>query len=185
MSILKLLPGQKIHLTVVTTSLVEGNYGPQIKFSGFTADDNDAAIFLNVDTAEQQLARIGLTVETAKGQQVEIERIEKNGRKFTNINRVGASSASAPVAASAATRQPVGSLAKAGFSAGPHIPGMDDGSDALPHEKLNRLFNIYGACMDHALLVAKKMDAAQIGSSPESTAAIAATLLIAAQRAGV
>lgn len=48
-----------------------------------------------------------------------------------------------------------------------------------------KLFEAYDLCMGKAVETAKKMDAAEIGSSPESVAAIAATLLIQADRQGL
>lgn len=76
--------------------------------------------------------------------------------------------------------------AKAAYSAGPHIPAIDDGSDALPLEKLDHLFRVYGVIEDHVLKTSvPKFTKADVGTTPESVAAQIATLLIAAQKAGV
>lgn len=172
MSILKLIPGQKIALTVAKTEQVEGNYGPQVKFSGSTPDDADAAIYLNVETATQQLGRIGYTLDSVIGHAVEIERVEKNGRKFTNINKLnGAPRAAAPAPA------------KQSYSAGPHIPAIDDEHPALPHEKLDHIFTVYKTCFKEAHTIARAAFGDDVAD--DTVAAMGATLLIAAQKAGV
>lgn len=88
--------------------------------------------------------------------------------------RNGARPAAAPVAA------------KQAFTAGPHIPAIDAEHPAQPWERLDKLFNVHDLCLDHAIAVsAKKLDASEIGSSPESVVAIAATLFIAAKDKGI
>lgn len=179
MSIIKLIPGQRVALTVAKTETVEGNYGPQIKFTGTTPDDHDAALYLNVDTATQQLGRIGYTPDSVIGHAVEIERIEKNGRKFTNINKLNG----APAAAST-EKQP--------YASGGPLPweqeetGAPPKADALPTDKLDHLFRVYSVIEDHVLKTSvPKFTKADVGTTPESVAAQIATLLIAAQKVGV
>jgi hypothetical protein len=76
--------------------------------------------------------------------------------------------------------------AKQGYSSGPAIAGLDDGSDDLPTEKLDHLFRVYSIIEDHILATSvQKFTKADIGTTPESVAAQIATLLIAAQKAGV
>lgn len=180
--IIKLIPGQRIALTVAKTEEVEGNYGPQIKFSGSTPDDHDAAIFLNVETAQQQLSRINLGVESVIGHTVEIERVEKNGRKFTNINRLDS------VAATAGNKA---STAKQAFAAGGPLPWEQEETGAPPVAapakadtgKLDRMFALYDVCLDHAHAVAKKKFGADV--TDEAVAAMTATLYIQANQKGL
>lgn len=180
MAILKLEPGQKVIFDVREADEVKGNFGPQIKFSSPGGD----VLFLNVDTAVKQLGRIGLTLTTVLGQTVEFERIEKNGTKYTNINKPGAAKLGVP------------SNVKQELSSGPLIPGMDDGpyteTGAPPsvesgsvYPRLQKLFDVYDVCLDHVISnVAPKLNKSDIGASPESVAAIVATLYISAKDLG-
>jgi hypothetical protein len=68
---------------------------------------------------------------------------------------------------------------KQAFSAGPRIPEMDGAS---PMDKLDRLFALYGVCLSEAIQQAKKLDEADVGSTPESLASMCHTLFIAASR---
>lgn len=82
------------------------------------------------------------------------------------------------------------SAEKAAYSAGPHIPALD-GATVQPYKPvtlpaaptLDTLFNTYAACYGHAAHLCKtefKQDA-----SDSAVAAMAAALLIAAQKAGL
>jgi hypothetical protein len=173
MAILKLEPGQKALFTIASIEDVEGNFGPQWKFTATNGD----AMFLNVDTAERQLSRIGYSRAAVIGQTVEFERIQKGAQKFTNINKPG----DAKLAAS---------TEKQSFSAGPLVPGMDDQDRVVvpPTAVVNRLeglFNLYGVCLDQAIVQAKKLDKAEIGHSPEAVASMCATMFIAAKDKGL
>lgn len=64
---------------------------------------------------------------------------------------------------------------KQGFSSGPALPGE------MP-AKLDILFALYGVCLGEAIQQAGKLDEAQIGSSPETVASMAATMFIAASK---
>lgn len=84
---------------------------------------------------------------------------------------------SAPRAATPAPAQQ-----RQAYNAGPRIPEMDGPVD-IP--KLDALFSLYSACLDHVLAVeVPKLDAAKIGASPESVGAMTATLLIQAAKIG-
>lgn len=92
--------------------------------------------------------------------------------------------AAAPVAvaAPAPAAAPTAPVKQAFTSGGP-IAGLDD---ALPTEKLDRLFAVYSIIEDHILATSVgKFNKADVGTTPESVAAQIATLLIAAQKAGV
>jgi hypothetical protein len=70
---------------------------------------------------------------------------------------------------------------KQAFAPGPRITEMD-GAPAFT-EKLDELFGLYSACLDHVLSVeVPKLDAAKIGASPESVSAMTSTLLIQAAK---
>lgn len=73
--------------------------------------------------------------------------------------------------------------AKQGYSSGPYIPEIDDEHPALPHEKLDTIFNAYNLCFEQARKVAAEAFGKDVAD--DTVAAMSATLLIAAQKAGV
>ena len=73
--------------------------------------------------------------------------------------------------------------AKAAYSAGPHIPAIDDEHPALPHEKLDHIFTVYKTCFKEAHTIARAAFGDDVAD--DTVAAMGATLLIAAQKAGV
>jgi hypothetical protein len=175
--ILKLIPGQRINFTVAKTEEVQGNFGPQIKFTGETPDDADAVLFLNVDTAQRQLARIGYDTQSVIGRTVEFARTEKNGTKYTDINRVS----TMPQPHS----PPVATSGKAPYSSGGPLPFEQSETGAPPSSAvevptLDRVFHTYDVCFDHAYSVAHK----KMGNdcTHEGIAAMAATLFIQAHK---
>jgi hypothetical protein len=203
MSIIKIQQGDTIHFTV--TSIVRDvpsnnpKYKPQHKFIGSTPDDPDAAVFMSTASAERQLGRLGLTLDTVVGQTIEFA---KPG-EYVDINRpsgaVPAPRAAAPV--------------KQGFSSGGPIAGLDDARipfvertprpiatpeygdvpaqqkavDAITTvDRLDRMFKVYGAIESHILATSvKKFEDAKVGASPESVAAQIATLFIQACNKGI
>ena len=177
MSILKMIPGQKIAFTVERVEQVEGKFGPQYAFRGETPDDTDAVMYLNVDAAERQLSRIGLTHSSVVGQTVEFERTEKNGTKYTNINRTNGAP---PVVDFKKLNQQ-----KQAYSSGPALPYEQEtgapphGESGSVHQKVDKMFSVYDVCLDHAHAVAKR----QFGNDVTDTAvaAMTATLFIAAK----
>lgn len=179
--ILKLIPGQRINFTVAAIEEVTGNFGPQLKFVGATPDDANAVMFLNVEPAQRQLARLHLDSYNVIGRTVEFARTEKNGTKYTDIN-LPANGTDKP--------KPLSTSGKAPYSSGPALPYETESETGAPPvankaEGFQRLFNAYDVCFAHALTKAALMDKAEVGSSPEAVAAIAATLLIQADRQGL
>jgi hypothetical protein len=76
--------------------------------------------------------------------------------------------------------KPLSTQGKEPYSAGPRIEGIDGPVNTA---KLDTLFSVYGACMDHVLdVIVPKLDRAKIGASPESVGAMTATLLIQASK---
>lgn len=74
--------------------------------------------------------------------------------------------------------KPLSTQGKEPYSAGPRIPAMDGPVDTA---KLDTLFGLYSACLDHVLAVeVPKLHAADIGASPESVGAMTAVLVIQA-----
>ena len=82
----------------------------------------------------------------------------------------------APVRA-AAPAAPV----KQAYSAGPYIPAIDAEHPELPHEKMDRLFTVYDACLAHAH--AKAVERFGKDVTDTAVSSMAATLFIQAVRA--
>lgn len=78
-------------------------------------------------------------------------------------------------------KQPAAPAAKQPFSAGGPIPGVDAEHPELPHEKMDRLFQVYDVCLDHAHKVASKTFGNDVTDT--AVAAMTATLFIAAKDA--
>ena len=174
MAIVKLEPGQKQLFEVSSVEEVEGKFGPQLKFTEKRGD----VMFMNVDTALRQLGRIGLTAQTAVGQTLEFERVEKDGTKYTNINKPGAA------------KLATASTAKQAVSLGGPLPYELTETGAPPPaegqtvgDKLTKVFQVYDVCFDHAYSLAKRT----LGETAthEGIAAQAATLFIQAAQRGV
>jgi hypothetical protein len=71
---------------------------------------------------------------------------------------------------------------KQAFSAGPRIPQMDEEGPAAMPSKLDWLFALYGVCLSEAIQQAKKLDEADVGSTPETVASMTHTLFIQAAK---
>lgn len=68
---------------------------------------------------------------------------------------------------------------KQAFTSGPRIEQIDGPIDMV---QLERLFALYGVCVSEAIQQAKKMDEADIGSTPETVARMVNTLFIQAAK---
>lgn len=71
--------------------------------------------------------------------------------------------------------------AKQPLSSGGPLPWEKE--DALPHEKLDKMFNVYDACLDHAHIAAIKRFGKDVTDT--AVAAMAATLYIDARKSGL
>ncbi|MGN6206015.1 hypothetical protein [Humibacter sp.] len=88
-----------------------------------------------------------------------------------------------PPKGNAAPRAAAPAPVKAAYSSGPHIPAIDDEHPALPHEKLDTIFATYHICFRQAHKEASEVFGKDVADG--TVAAMSATLLIAAQKAGV
>lgn len=92
----------------------------------------------------------------------------------------------APYKPNAVQPHPTGApapAAKQGYSVPPYVPGLDDGSDALPHEKMDAMFSRYDMCLAHAH--AKAVERFGKDVTDEAVASMTATLFIQACKVGV
>jgi hypothetical protein len=99
MAIHKLANGP-LTITVVGVEQTEGQFGPQVLFTG----DDGTMVYVSLSSATSQLDRAKLTFETAVGQRLHFEQVKKDGKTFTNINRVTGGAPLAPAASAAPAR---------------------------------------------------------------------------------
>lgn len=81
MSILKVEVGAPITLEVAKMEEVEGQFGPQLKFTAPSGD----CVFVSKDAGYRQLERIGLT-DDPTGSWLLFEKVQKGAKTFLNIN---------------------------------------------------------------------------------------------------
>lgn len=96
MAILKLQQaGESATFRVVKAELVEGRYGQQVKFESDSGD----VLYISAETAQRQLARIPLDVDTCAGETLTFSRSEnpKGGAPYWNITLADAVDRSQPV----------------------------------------------------------------------------------------
>ena len=92
-------------MTVTAVRSAEGNFGPQMVFSG--AEGLDVGI--SEKSGAQGLARLNLTPESAVGEVLTFEQVKKDGKTFTNINKGGTVSA-APATRTTSTAAPASAM---------------------------------------------------------------------------
>jgi len=121
-----------VTMRVSGTEVTEGQYSTQVKFTGSTADDDNAVLYISERSAITQLERIGLTVDQCAGEELYFEHVHKDGRTYTNVRRVtdanrAATTSSAPAtkATSSAPKQSANELYKSCLSeAVKHCEGL-------------------------------------------------------------
>jgi hypothetical protein len=157
MAIHKLAMGP-ITMNVVALDQAEGNFGPQICFTG----DDGTQVYVSLSSATSQLDRLKLNFETAVGQRLHFEQVKKDGKTFTNINRAGVA---APVA--------TGTASAGAVAARPAAPTM-----SVPE-----LGVIYAQCVDAAMMtIGAKLEETGVPFDGAVIQAAAATLFIKATR---
>jgi hypothetical protein len=154
MAIHKLATGP-ITMTVVAVDETEGNFGPQVQFTG----DDGTTVYVSLSSATSQLDRNKLNFETAIGQRLHFEQIKKDGKTFTNINRVPAG-VGAPAAAAVAPARA-----------------------AAPVLSIPELTALYAQCVDAAMVtIGVKLESAGVPFDGAVIQSAAATLFIKATR---
>lgn len=156
MAIHKLADGP-IALSVTECSSVEGKYGTQIRFTGQDLSSNEETLlYISERSAVAQLERLGLNVDSAAGESLHFEHVQKDGRTYTNIVRV-TGDAPAPVAKPRAAATPVKSA--------------------------QSMADVYSECMDIALKMVPVIEGnAEVRVSSSDIVAMAATLFIQANK---
>jgi len=155
MAIHKLALGP-ITMNIVAVEETEGNFGPQVQFTG----DDGTTVYVSLSSATSQLDRNKLNFETVVGQRMHFEQIKKDGKTFTNINRVPAG-AGAPAA----------------------TPAAAPARTAVPAPSMSELAAIYGQCVDAAMAtIGVRLETAGVPFDGAVIQSAAATLFIKATR---
>jgi hypothetical protein len=129
MAILKLQQaGESATFRVVKADLVEGKFGPQVRFDA----ENGDVLYISAETAQRQLARIPLDVETCAGETLTFGRDEnkKGGAPYWSITVADAVDRSKP-----AESKRLGS---------PYVPGLDGPEAPIEDEG----FKAFSAAID-------------------------------------
>jgi hypothetical protein len=90
-----------ITLTIAAVTESEGQYGPQVKFTG----QDGMEVYVNKAPADRGLGRLNLTAETAVGQTIKFQQVKKDGKTFTNMDLAapGSEGIGAPATATTTT----------------------------------------------------------------------------------
>lgn len=135
----------------------EGNFGPQVCFTGV----DGTSVYVNDSPAKRGLERLSLDMDTVIGQTIRFSQVKKDGKTFTNLDRAGEGTVETP--------PPVAHLA---------VPAAPKAPVDLP-----ALIELYGKCVDGAMMtLGMKLEEAGVPYSAESLQAAAATLFIKATR---
>lgn len=184
--IVKIGPGESLNLLVESATVVEGQYGPQVQFDGQNFENENVTVYIGADTANRQLERIGATVESIVGATIKIEKVQKNGKTYTNINRLGGNGAAPKTAPKVATPDAVPDW----------LRDQEENEAAFAHtakaashaqiatEKLAEITKSYRAVFNSALGIAEEA-AKRVPVTLEGVNAIAATIWITAKDKGL
>ncbi len=173
MAIIKLQKGEHVefHVTSVVRD-VPSQYGKETKFVGRTATDADACLFLKPETADRQLTRIGLTLDSAVGQTLVFAKPDK----YIDISRVGALPP-APVAAPTPT-----STATVGMTAkdSSFTPEAIEAHEKTRRDRICLSMKTALEYFGHPTLgMIHKMDELDMPHTPETIQALVTSLFIA------
>lgn len=142
-------------IEVFTVAESEGNFGPQVCFTGL----DGTVVYVNEIPAKRGLERLSLDMNTVIGQTIRFSQVKKDGKTYTNLDRAGEGTAATPSAAPA-------------VAAAPKAP-VDMAALAL----------LYSECVDIAMATLG-MKCEEVGVPYDAAAiqAAAATLFIKASR---
>ena len=144
-------------LTIASAAESEGNFGPQVCFTGTNGD----CVYVNESPAQRGLARLSLDMDTVIGQSIRFSQVKKDGKTFTNLDRAGEGAVETPAVGAAV---PV--------VAAPKAP-VDMAALAV----------LYGECVDIAMAtLGIKCEAAGVPYDAAALQSAAATLFIKASR---
>lgn len=156
MAVHKLANGP-ITMTIASATESEGQYGPQVKFTGEDGTD----VYVNQAPVERGLGRLNLTVATVVGKTIKFAQVKKDGKTFTNMDLAapGTEGISAPVTQTVSTAAPAAK------------------------RSLEELDALYGQCLAIAMRhIVAKMDDAGVQYDATTIVSATATLFIQASK---
>ena len=156
MAIHKLREGP-VTMRVSGAEVTEGQYGTQVKFTGATADDDNAVLYISERSAITQLERIALTVDQCAGEELYFEHVHKDGRTYTNVRRVTDANRAATTSSAPATKA----------------------TPSVPKQSVNEL---YGSCLSEAMKYCEGLAEHGWAVSASDVIAMTATIFIQASR---
>lgn len=150
-----------ITMTIVSAVASEGQYGPQVKFTG----QDGMEVYVNQAPVDRGLARLNLTVESVVGQTIKFAQVKKDGKTFTNLDLAapGTEGLGAPAAATPAT--------------------ATVSTAVMPRRSIEELDALYGQCLAIAMKhVVAKLDDAGVQYDGSTIVSATATLFIQATK---
>lgn len=150
-----------ITMTIASAVTSEGQYGPQVKFTGEDGTD----VYVNQAPVERGLARLNLTVDTVIGKTIKFAQVKKDGKTFTNLDLAapGTEGLSAPAPAAVTATASTASFA--------------------PRRSIEDLDALYAQCLAIAMKhVVAKLDDAGVQYDGSTIVSAAATLFIQASK---
>lgn len=146
-----------ITITIASVDSTEGNFGPQVCFTG----DEGTSVYISELSATKQIARLNMTLEETIGQTLFFEQIKKDGKTYTNIALAGGMNAKVSIAS-----------ASGSATAAPKAPA-----------DLPALALLYGECFAIAMAtLGVKCEEAGVPYDASALQAAAATIFIKATR---
>ena len=144
-------------ITVAAVDSTEGNFGPQVCFTG----DEGTSVYISELSATKQIARLNMTLEETIGQTLFFEQIKKEGKTYTNIALAGGMNVKVSIASAAPA-----------FASAPKPPA-----------DLPALAVLYGECFAIAMAtLGVKCEEAGVPYDAAALQAAAATIFIKATR---
>lgn len=179
-----LVPGAPaVTLTVTSAQTVEGKFGPQVKL-----DSDEGTLYLSETTAQRQLGRIGLTLQSVVGATIAVEQVVKDGKTYTNINHATAPTANA-ASGSVGGYSPTGVdfLDQQATDEAQAVRAIQQGAPTTTVAiGMGKLAALYAQCLIVASdNVPKALEAHGVKPTAEAIVAATATLFIAAKERGL
>jgi len=159
----KRLSDGPVEMVIANASVVEGEYGTQIKFVGREQGaTEDTVLYVSERSAARQLDRLALNVHSLPGEALRFEQVTKGDRKYNNIYR-------STIASAPQQDEPF---------AEPTAPAVA----SAPSPKAGA-YDLYAECLSNAArMVLAMSDETGVSVSGSDVVAAAATLYIQANR---
>ncbi len=192
-----------VTLTVTEAVEVEGNFGPQARITGTTAEGDVLTLYEKLDAVNRQLGRIGRSMADVVGERLAFWKetaSNKAGQTFPALRIETADGSSTPKAPAPAAR-PAAAPARAPMALGASLPWEEQETGAPPaasiappkigreaevanrDARLAAQFALYTKCLDKALSEVIRTGLDKLGGDVAgAVVAAAATLFIQANK---